>query len=111
MTACLQSQGLRLHADWRGLDCVTLFEGPQRLVRGSRKYAARHSSPILATRHAGGSSGAKGQPESAGKTFAYAFAGSRDGLEYRQRPPGLMIAINWCDDEIGPIIPGESVEY
>ena len=111
MTACLQRQGLRLHADWRGLDCVTLHKGSQRLGRGSCKDAPRHSLPILASRHSGESSGAEGQPEFAGKNFVYAFAGARDGLEYRQRSPGLMVAINWCDDEMGRIIPGESVDY
>lgn len=111
MTACLQNHGFRFRADRRSLECAAILEGPQRLARGIRKPGPRHSLPNLASRQTGESSGAGGLPEYAGETFAYAFAGARVGQESRQRKPGLMVAINWCDDEVGRIIPGASAEY
>ena len=111
MTACLQNQGFRLRADRRSLECAAMLEGPQRPARGIRKTAPRHSLPNLASRQTGGSSGAGGLPEYAGETFAYAFAGARVCQDSRQRAPGLMVAINWCDDDAGRIIPGTSAEY
>lgn len=111
MTACLQNQGFRHHAKRRGFDCVTMLEGPQRLDRGSRISATRPSLPTLASRYIGVRSGSGGLPEYAGETFTYAFVGARVGLECRQRKPGLMVAINWCDDEVGRIIPGTSAEH
>jgi hypothetical protein len=54
--------------------------------------------------------GAGDLPEFAGETFAYAFAGARDGKECRHRLLGLMVAINRCDNVPGRIVPGSSAE-
>jgi hypothetical protein len=56
--------------------------------------------------------GAGGLSAFAGETFAYAFAGARAGAgkECWRRLPGLMVAINWCENGVGRIVPGASAE-
>jgi hypothetical protein len=49
-------------------------------------------------------------PELPGETFVYAFLGSRVGKDRRRRLPGLMVAINRCENDAGRIDPGASVE-
>ncbi len=112
MTVSLRVQGYGLHAERRGRGRVTRFAGLplRRPGHGDRKPASRHSLPAPASRYAGGMPGAGDLPEFAGETFAYAFAGARAGRECRQRLPGLMVAINRCDDAAGRIIPDAIAE-
>ena len=106
MTVSLRVKGYGLHAEGRGGGRVTRFSGlVLRPGRGDRRPESRHSLPAPASRYAGGMPGADDLPEFAGETFAYAFAGARAGRECRQRLPGLMVAINRCDDAAGRIIP------
>ncbi len=112
MTECVRGQGYGFHAERRGRGYVARFSGlPLRWPgRGDREPTSRDSLPARASKYAGGMLGAGDLPEFAGETFAYAFAGARDGKECRHRLLGLMVAINRCDNVPERIVPGSSAE-
>ena len=113
MIVCLQGQGYGLPAVRRGSDRVARYIGlpQQRLSGGDSKPASRDSQPRPTAKYFGGRSGLGNWPESAGKTFVYAFVGALFGSFCRQRLPGLMVAIKRCDNEAGRIIPSARTEY
>lgn len=106
MIECLQDRGIGTHAGWRGRDRIpALPDSLERLGRGDRVYAPQQLLTAPTSSSIGGMSGARNLPEFAGETFVYAFADPGVGRECRRRFPGLMVAINWCDDWAGRITP------
>ncbi len=109
MTVCLRDQGYGFHAERRGQGRTTGLEGLPPL-RADRETTSRHSSPPPASRYAGGMPVAGDLPVVAGETFAHAFAGVCAGKECWRRLPSLTIAINWCENGVGRIVPVASAE-
>lgn len=109
MTVRSRDQGYRFHAERRGRSRAAGLEGLPPL-RADRETTPRHSLPAPASGYVGRMPGAGDLPELAGETFAYAFAGACAGKDCRRRLPGLMVAINRCENGAGRIVPGASAE-
>ncbi len=109
MTVRSRGQGYGFHAERRDRSRAARIEGLAQL-RADRETMPRHSLPALASGYVGGMLGAGDLPELSGETFAYALLGACVGKDCRRRRPGLMVAINRCEDEAGRIVPGASAE-
>ena len=109
MTVRSRGQGYGFRAERRGRGRTTGFSGLPPLW-ADREPASRQPRPAPAARYGGGIPGEGDLPEFAGETFAYAFSGAYAGKEFRRRLPGLMVAINRCDNGIGRFVPVASVE-
>ena len=106
MIECLRERGYRFRAGWRGRDRMSRLSGPPRWTdSGGLKPAMLYSPTDPASIHIGGVPVARDTPEFAGKTFVCAFMGKRVGRKICHWLPGLMVAINRCNDEMGRITP------
>ncbi len=109
MTVRSRDLGYGFHAERRGQSGTTGLEGLPPL-RADRETTPRHFLPAPASGYAGGMPGVADLPELAGETFVYAFAGACAGKDCRRLLPGLMVAINRCENGAGRIVPGASAE-
>ena len=109
MTVRWPGRGCRSPAERRGRNRAAGLEGPAPLW-ADREPGSRQFLPTPASGYAGGMPGAGNLPEGAGKTFVYAFAGGCAGKNHRRCLPGLMVAINRCENGAGKIVPGASAE-
>ncbi len=109
MTVRSRDQGYGFHAERRGRSRTIGLEGLP-LLQADRETTPRHSLPAPASGYAAGMPGAGDPPERAGETFAYAFAGACADKDCRQLLPGLMVAINRCENGAGRIVPRASAE-